>query len=158
MIAVVLVVVAALSESPTPALSLNVQELPDIASWLEAWVTDDVGLELASFRLERCWTVPDRGLFVLADSGVVLAALSPDEARNWVLSPDSSFGVSFLPPVDGDGVPMLEPDSQVQLCDFRRGRLRIILQCGTLCRPAGEPTSTEAHRYASRREQRVVGR
>jgi hypothetical protein len=60
-------------------------------------------------------------------------SFSPEDAQRWILSPDSSYAVAFLPYVDEQGAPMFEPDSQVELFEFAKGRRRIIHTCGTPC-------------------------
>lgn len=116
-----------------PTLSSVDAHSPHLAAWLTAWSPTDTVATLSSFEFEASRGV-NRGVhWVVADSGVTYASFSATEARNWVLSPDSSYAVRFLPGVDAEGHPMTEPDTGVWLCEFARGRQRTILYCGTPC-------------------------
>jgi hypothetical protein len=116
-----------------PTLSSVDVHSPDLAAWLTAWSSTDTVTAISSFVFESSRGVCRGAHCVVADSGVTYASFSASEARNWVLSPDSSYAVRFLPNVDAEGYPMTEPDSEVWLCEFARGRQRTILYCGTAC-------------------------
>lgn len=116
-----------------PTLSSVDVKSPDLAAWLNAWSPTGAAVTFSSFAFESSRDVTRSAHWVVADSGVTYTSFEPTEARNWILSPDSTYAVRFLPGVDTDGYPMLEPDTGVTLCEFVQGRQRIILYCGTVC-------------------------
>ncbi len=133
MLAHTLMALATAASIDSTSLAANFDDLPNLKRWLSVWSAPNVQLTSSLFQFELSRELKEAGIWVVADSGVTYASFPPTEARRWVLSPDSSYAVAFLPPVDEGGYPILEPDSQVQLCEFASGRQRVILQCGTPC-------------------------
>ena len=114
-------------------LPTDLSDLPGMAEWLDVWAPPGKSLSSESFTFELSREVPQWKLWVVRESGASYESLSTEEKRRWVLSPDSAFAVRIHPAVDSGGDPMLEPDSDVQLCDYSAGRQTIILYCGTTC-------------------------
>ena len=115
----------------TTSLEVDLHSHPNLKGWLAVWSPNDAPLIASSFRHKSSWEIRERGIWVIADSGATYSSFPLEEARGWVFSPDSSYAVKFLPPVDEEGYPILEPDSDVQLLELDKGRWRVILQCGT---------------------------
>jgi hypothetical protein len=121
------------AETDTTFLRVDFHSLPNLRSWISVWSPQDSTLGASSVRYKQSWQLKEPAIWVLADSGVVFDLFPIEESRNWIVSPDRSYAIRFLPPVDEEGHPMLEPDSGVGLIESDTGRQRIILMCGTPC-------------------------